>query len=289
MEFAAGHSHLRIAVLCLFLAVLLPRFADAESLFDSYSPDQKPLLLSLATRDGRQVRPDRLPATDLPLIHVSITSPNPALFLYDSRHEENTREDVLREWNSYVGDKIERYRTLIEPDFTFCKEQMCNPDSIDRSADKKWIEKMAVKETVHFTMKKEPWIESFVRFTTLQFRHNATKSVSLQSVKDAGLQDTSGLSRKKNNEFSFKGGLKTNFIDGSIGFVAEAQARYRTLTTFYRFDLSKSINIVGMEYPLGGGMVMQYRHESTHSSGEADGFAVAGSGAFQSLRLIYQF
>lgn len=269
---------------------MLPRLAGAGNSSDKQSPLQSHLLLSMATSVSRPDRAMQPSATDERHILVSISSPDPALFLYGPPRDSVADEDVMSEWNGYVGEKIERYRTLVAPDFTFCSNLTCNPDSLDRTADKRWVEKTALKETVHFVMKKKPWIEAFVRYTTLQFGHNATKSVSLQSVRDAGLQDTSGLSRrKKNSDFSFKGGLKTNFIDGSVGFVAEAQARYLKLTTFYRFDLSKSINIVGMEYPLGGGMVMQYRHESTHTSGAADGFAVAGTGAFQSIRLIYQF
>jgi hypothetical protein len=96
--------------------------------------------------------------------------------------------------------------------------------------------------------------------------------------------------RKTNpRDFSFKGGLKTNFIDGSIGFVAEARARYRLLMTFLRYDPSKRTSIIGMEYPLQGGMLVQVRHESSHAVASLEGMDLRATGHRDTVKLLYQF
>lgn len=218
-------------------------------------------------------------------------TPGPALFTFQPRSAGPPQEDILGEWNRFVGGKLDRYRLLVSPELAFCEYPQCNPDSFDRSNDERRVKKIILKETANFARKKGPWIDTVIRYTTLQIRHNASSGVSLQSVKDPGPLDTSEVTPRKTNpgDFSFKGGFKTNFIDGSIGFVAEAQARYRLLTAFYRFDPGKRTSVIGMEHPLRGGMLVQVRHESSHAAASVEGLDLQATGRLESVKLIYQF
>ncbi len=198
---------------------------------------------------------------------------------------------IILEWRKYVDEQLEQYRTVTDPDYSFCAKPPCNPDAIAQPDQNKRIGRAVLKDTAAFIRKKVSWIDDIVRYTRLEVVHNATKDMSLDSVKDPGPIDMSAVKpRKADDVFSFNGGLKTNFTEGVVSVVGEAKARYNSVTSFYRYNPGKHNNIVGMEYPLQGNMVLQFRHESNYTSqGSPEGFIVQNKANVQMLKLIYQF
>lgn len=252
--------------------------------------DQNPLLLARAVYPGPLDKPgERFTASNI-LEHIPQFVPDPDLFQYRSASRESQQEDIILEWRKYVDEKLEQYRTVSDPDFSFCAKPPCNPDAIAQPDQNKRIGKAVLKETAAFIRKKASWIDTVVRYTRLEVAHNATKDMSFDSVKDPGPIDMSSVKpRKAGDVFSFNGGLKTNFTDGAVSVVGEAKARYNTVTSFYRYNPNKHNNIVGMEYPLQGNMVLQFRHESSYTSGSSEEFIAQNKASVQMLKLIYQF
>lgn len=276
-------------VIAVFVLVVHPCFTSFSSASENQQSNSDYPLMAIAAKYGPVDPNGRRVA--VPYEARSYPMPESLFFIkVQPRSDGTEQESILREWNTYVGGKIERYRTLVMPDLSLCESPRCNPDSLDHSYEEKEVRKLIVKETANFAKDKEPWIDTIVRLTMLQIRHNASREVTLRSVKDPGPPDMSDVLPRKTeqSDFSFKGGLKTNFIDASISFVAEAKARYRKLTTVYRLDFAKHTSIVGLEYPLAG-MLVEFRHESGHAASAFDRPDAPTGGSSDWIKLVYYF
>lgn len=229
-----------------------------------------------------------------PPVHVTRFESNPDLFPYaadSGTSQKRSPTSVIEEWRAYVDDKMERYRALIVPDYSFCRTSPCNPDPNLLYDENKLIQGALLKETLNFIRAKAAWIDTVVKYSRIDVVYNANREVTLSSVTDRGPVDTSMVKPRKNEvPFSFNGGLRTGVAGRTIGLVVEAKARYYMLTSFYRFDFAKHNNIVGMEYPFRANMLMQFRSESSYYAAEdLAGVLTQNKASVQLLSLVYQF
>ncbi len=282
-------------IVCLFINCYFQRASAGEKAVppDKKSSDQNHLLLARAVHPGPLDKPgDQFTAVNT-LEHTPQFVPDPYLFQYHpmSTGMDPRQNSIILEWRKYVDEQLGQYRTVIDPDYSFCAKPPCNPDAIAQPDQNKRVGRALLKDTAAFIRKKASWIDAVVRYSRLEFAHNATKDMSLDSVKDPGPVDMSSVKPKKADDvFSFNGGLKTNFTEGTVSVVGEAKARYNSVNSFYRYNPGKHSSIVGMEYPLQGGMLLQFRHESNYTSQDSpEGFIVQSKASVQMLKLIYQF